>query len=315
MASNIDPNEPQEVSTTTADTRANFQAAKDEIEALQAKDVTQDSAISGKEPANANIQTHIGQTAGQNPHGTTKATVGLSNADNTSDLDKPISTATTNALNNKEDAFTKNTAFNKNFGGGATDVAAGNHTHTAADVGAAPDTHVGDATHLSSDERAGMTAAAPTGVDPLITQNDLNAHTANTTLHITTNQNDALDGANAPNAGNVFATIADVGSGDLTDAVFPTYAVFDEEVAGDATIDFSDGNKQTVDAATYANLTLSAPGVGNYILQIKNSGSLVGITPTPLWDSGTAPTWAGTAILALYWDGISFYGSAIVGAS
>ena len=40
---------------------------------------------------------------GTNPHGTTKADVGLSNVDNTSDVDKPISTATQVALNLKLD--------------------------------------------------------------------------------------------------------------------------------------------------------------------------------------------------------------------
>ena len=41
------------------------------------------------------------QTTG-NPHGTTKTDIGLGNVDNTSDLDKPISTATQNALNGKQ---------------------------------------------------------------------------------------------------------------------------------------------------------------------------------------------------------------------
>lgn len=40
-----------------------------------------------------------------NPHSVTKSQVGLSNVDNTSDLDKPISTATQNALNNKQDTL------------------------------------------------------------------------------------------------------------------------------------------------------------------------------------------------------------------
>jgi len=46
---------------------------------------------------------HSGLTLddGTNPHGTTKADVGLSNVDNTSDLDKPISTATQTALDLK----------------------------------------------------------------------------------------------------------------------------------------------------------------------------------------------------------------------
>jgi hypothetical protein len=44
-----------------------------------------------------------------NPHGTTKADVGLSNVDNTSDLNKPISTATQTALNAKENSITAGT--------------------------------------------------------------------------------------------------------------------------------------------------------------------------------------------------------------
>ena len=45
------------------------------------------------------------QTTG-NPHGTTKNDIGLGNVDNTSDLNKPISTATQQALNNKQDILT-----------------------------------------------------------------------------------------------------------------------------------------------------------------------------------------------------------------
>ena len=43
---------------------------------------------------------------GTNPHGTTKQDVGLNNVDNTSDVDKPISTATQTALNSKLDKDT-----------------------------------------------------------------------------------------------------------------------------------------------------------------------------------------------------------------
>jgi hypothetical protein len=59
---------------------------------------TQD-ALDTKEPANANIQAHI--VATNNPHQVTKAQVGLGNADNTSDLNKPVSTAQQTALNLK----------------------------------------------------------------------------------------------------------------------------------------------------------------------------------------------------------------------
>lgn len=48
------------------------------------------------------INNHIANVS--NPHQVTKAQVGLSNVDNTADLDKPISTATQNALNAKTDA-------------------------------------------------------------------------------------------------------------------------------------------------------------------------------------------------------------------
>jgi hypothetical protein len=41
-----------------------------------------------------------------NPHGTTKSDIGLGNVENTSDLNKPISTATQAALNNKQDKLT-----------------------------------------------------------------------------------------------------------------------------------------------------------------------------------------------------------------
>jgi hypothetical protein len=52
----------------------------------------------------AQIDTHIANTS--NPHSVTKTQVGLSNVDNTSDVNKPISTATQTALNGK---FTQRT--------------------------------------------------------------------------------------------------------------------------------------------------------------------------------------------------------------
>jgi len=55
-----------------------------------------------------------------------KSDVGLSNVDNTSDANKPVSTATQTALDAKKDTFTENTAFNKNFGTTAGTVAQGN---------------------------------------------------------------------------------------------------------------------------------------------------------------------------------------------
>ncbi len=51
--------------------------------------------------AQANLTTHINDK--ENPHEVTKAQVGLGNVNNTSDANKPISTATQNALNEKLD--------------------------------------------------------------------------------------------------------------------------------------------------------------------------------------------------------------------
>ena len=55
------------------------------------------------EPANANIQSHISSVA--NPHSVTKSQVGLGNVDNTSDANKPVSTATQTALNAKQNSL------------------------------------------------------------------------------------------------------------------------------------------------------------------------------------------------------------------
>ena len=52
------------------------------------------------------IDTHIASTS--NPHSVTKAQVGLSDVDNTSDANKPISTATQTALDGKEPTLTAN---------------------------------------------------------------------------------------------------------------------------------------------------------------------------------------------------------------
>lgn len=61
----------------------------------------------------AKIQPHVTNTA--NPHSTTKAQVGLGNVDNTSDANKPISSATQTALNGKQNAGTYSTDIHSNI--------------------------------------------------------------------------------------------------------------------------------------------------------------------------------------------------------
>lgn len=102
------------------------------------------------------------KTDKSNPHSVTKAQVGLANVDNTSDVNKPISSATQTALNGKSDKAHKHktadisdmpTALPADGGNAdtvdgkhASDFAASIHTHTAADIGAAASGH----THTKS---------------------------------------------------------------------------------------------------------------------------------------------------------------------
>ena len=61
----------------------------------------------------AKIQPHVTNTA--NPHSVTKAQVGLGNVDNTSDINKPISSATQTALNGKQPTGTYSTDIHANI--------------------------------------------------------------------------------------------------------------------------------------------------------------------------------------------------------
>lgn len=64
----------------------------------------------------ADISTHIANT--QNPHGVTKEQLSLGNVDNTSDMNKPISTATQTALDSKvAKSATSNTLYGKSATG------------------------------------------------------------------------------------------------------------------------------------------------------------------------------------------------------
>lgn len=65
-----------------------------------------DSLLGAGEKTHAQIDTHINSTS--NPHGVTKAQLGLGNVDNTTDANKPISTATQTALDAKEAVANKN---------------------------------------------------------------------------------------------------------------------------------------------------------------------------------------------------------------
>ncbi|GBR77138.1 phage tail fiber protein [Candidatus Termititenax persephonae] len=63
-------------------------------------------------PSSKAVYAHTSRV--DNPHGVTKAQVGLGSADDTSDLDKPVSTATQTALSAKQDASSRVSAFTGN---------------------------------------------------------------------------------------------------------------------------------------------------------------------------------------------------------
>ena len=78
-----------------------------------AADVGADPAGTAETKANAvqtNLTSHTNNKS--NPHGVTKAQVGLGNVDNTADANKPISTATQNALNGKANTSHNHSAAN-----------------------------------------------------------------------------------------------------------------------------------------------------------------------------------------------------------
>ena len=103
----------------TASSSTTYASTKALVDGLATK---QAALVSG-----TNIKTIEGQSLlGSGNIDLNKADVGLSNVDNTSDVNKPISTATQTALDLKENSFAKNTAFNKNFGTAAGTVVEGN---------------------------------------------------------------------------------------------------------------------------------------------------------------------------------------------
>lgn len=97
------------IGATTA--RAGIMTASDKIKLDGLKD--QASITSDINTVQTNLETHINNKT--NPHEVTKAQVGLGDVDNTSDLDKPVSTATQTALDLKVDKVEGKQLSQENF--------------------------------------------------------------------------------------------------------------------------------------------------------------------------------------------------------
>lgn len=120
----------------------------------------------------------------------------------------------------------------------------------------------------------------------------------------------------ADGAGGVTWGAQSGGAPDLTNATFPTYAIFDAAFAADNTVDFADGNKQVIANATGLSITLAAPGVGSFILDLASNSDLLTAITTPVqWEGGAAPTLTGRSVLAFYYNGSTWVGSAVAGAA
>ena len=133
-----------------------------------------------------------------NPHNTTKADVGLGNADNTADVNKNVLSATklttartingvsfdgtaniTVVDSTKEPAFTKNTAFNKNFGTTADTITEGNDARLG--TKAVDETNIGNGRY----QQYNATTNKLEYVLPTVTATDLSvANITTTTLDI-----------------------------------------------------------------------------------------------------------------------------------
>lgn len=86
--------------TSATTSQAGLMSSSDKTKLDGLKD--QAGITSDIDAVQTNLETHINNKS--NPHEVTKAQVGLSEVDNTSDANKPISTATQNALNSKFNA-------------------------------------------------------------------------------------------------------------------------------------------------------------------------------------------------------------------
>jgi hypothetical protein len=127
---------------------------------------------------------HLNNTS--NPHNTTKVQVGLGNADNTSDINKPISTATQTVLDNKASTTALNSHINNTNNPHAT---------TKAQIG------LGNADN-TSDINKPISTATQTALDNKASMTALNSHINNTNNpHATTKAQVGL--GNADNTSDI----------------------------------------------------------------------------------------------------------------
>ena len=201
-------------------------------------------------------------------HTTSKAQVGLGNVDNTSDLNKPISTATQTALDLKAD---KSTTYTK--------------TETDTLLGAKQDT-ISDLSTIRSNAQAGKTAS-----DTIATYGNIVTH--NVSEFATATQGAKADTAVQPSD---LATVATSGSyNDLSNK--PTIPT-----VNNPTITFTQGGVTkgsfTLNQATDDTIALDAGGGSSVVIDnstiTKNADQEIQVVAVIDQNTGIVKTWTGT---------------------
>ena len=99
----------------------------------------------------------------------------------------------------------------------------------------------------------------------------------------------------------------EVGTVGTGDAVFNGNVTFDEVIAesgsGAQTVDFTDGNKAKLTQTGAVTLTLTYPGIGNFVLLVVGTAYTLTWPAALKFPGGTAPDVADDCLVGIYYDG------------
>ena len=203
------------------------------------------------------ISSHVSDK--NNPHEVTKAQVGLGNVDNTSDLNKPISTATQTALDGKQASLTQTQLDAVNSGANTTNIA-----QIA--------TNTSNISSLQSNKADKATTLAGYGITDAYTKTEVDTALSGKQNNLDTTQMAAVNsGANTTNIGQIATNTSDIST---INGKIPSAASTSNQLADKAYVDTADNNLQSqIDAITAASDVTDI--VGTYAeLQAYDTSSL-----------------------------------------
>lgn len=272
--------------------------------ALNAKSATSHTHTGTYEPANANIQSHISST--ENPHSVTKTQVGLGNVDNTSDLNKPVSTATSSALSGKSDTNHNHDltyeAKNANIQSHISSTS-NPHSVTAAQAGAVPTSRTVNSKALSANVTLTTADIADSTDKRYVTEaektklsNTSGTNTGDQVIPTTEDIQDVVGGMVASNtesgisveyddtSGKLNFTVTASGSGDVTG---PASAVGDNLVTFNSTTGkiIKDSGSKVADFATASHNHDSSYVPGTRTVNSKALSANITLSTTDIADS------------------------------